>query len=92
MIEQVRQLFESQVYPSFAGKYNLNKKNNGEYASDVLEDHWNTFQEGFELAVKECMRMCDVAAAGYETHGNSKEANGCASAKEYIREHFGVEE
>jgi hypothetical protein len=45
-----------------------------------------------ELIVRECIRMCDVAAVGYETHGNMKEANGCASAKEYIAEHFGVEE
>lgn len=42
--------------------------------------------------VSECMRMCDVAAVGYETHGHMKEANGCNSAKEYIAEHFGVEE
>ena len=45
-----------------------------------------------ELIVAECMRMCDVAAIGYESHGHMKEANGCYSAKEYIEEHFGVEE
>jgi len=45
-----------------------------------------------ELIVAECIRMCDVAAVGYETHGHMKEANGCYSAKEYIEEHFGVEE
>jgi hypothetical protein len=45
-----------------------------------------------ELIVRECMRMCDVAAVGYETHGRAGEANGCYSAKEYIEEHFGVEE
>ena len=44
-----------------------------------------------ELIVQECMRMCDVAAIGYESHGHMKEANGCYSAKEYIEEHFGVE-
>jgi len=44
-----------------------------------------------ELIVRECMRMCDVAAIGYESHGHMKEANGCYSAKEYIEEHFGVE-
>ena len=49
--------------------------------------------QGFaELIVGECMRMCDVAAIGYESHGHMKEANGCYSAKEYIEEHFGVEE
>jgi hypothetical protein len=45
-----------------------------------------------ELIVRECMRMCDVAAVGYDTHNHIKEANGCCSAKEYIAEHFGVEE
>jgi hypothetical protein len=45
-----------------------------------------------ELIIRECMRMCDVAAVGYETHGHMKEANGCSSAKEYIEEHFGLEE
>ena len=44
------------------------------------------------LIIKECMRMCDVAAIGYESHGHMKEANGCYSAKEYIEKHFGVEE
>jgi hypothetical protein len=51
------------------------------------------FSEKFaELIVRECMRMCDVAAVGYDTHNHIKEANGCCSAKEYIAEHFGVEE
>jgi hypothetical protein len=45
-----------------------------------------------ELIVRECMRMCDVAAVGYDTHNHIKEANGCCSAKEYIEEHFGVKE
>ena len=58
-------------------------------------DSWaeqTAFLEKFaELIVGECMRMCDVAAIGYESHGHMKEANGCYSAKEYIEEHFGVE-
>jgi hypothetical protein len=45
-----------------------------------------------ELIIEECMRMCDVAAVGYESHNHIKEANGCNSAKEYIAEHFGVRE
>jgi hypothetical protein len=44
-----------------------------------------------ELIVRECMRMCDVAAVGYEEHGNIKEANGCVLASKYIAEHLGVE-
>lgn len=51
----------------------------------------SNFDELAELIVAECIRMCDVAAVGYETHGHMKEANGCYSAKEYIEEHFGVE-
>jgi hypothetical protein len=45
-----------------------------------------------ELIIRECMRMCDVAAVGYEEHGDIKEANGCVLASKYIAEHFGVEE
>lgn len=45
-----------------------------------------------ELIVRECMRMCDVAAIGYESHHHTKQAYGCYSAKEYIAEHFEVEE
>ena len=45
-----------------------------------------------ELIVGECMRMCDVAAIGYDSHGHTKEGNGCAMARDYIKEHFGVEE
>ena len=63
-------------------------------AREDSNDKWDTqeqFIERFaELIVKECMRMCDVAAVGYETHGHTKEANGCYSTKEYIEEHFGV--
>jgi hypothetical protein len=58
-----------------------------------MEEYREVYNKKFaELIVAECIRMCDVAAVGYETHGHSKEANGCASAKEYIAEHFGVEE
>ena len=57
------------------------------------EEYWDFDRRKFaELIVGECMRMCDVAAIGYESHGHMKEANGCYSAKEYIEEHFGVEE
>ena len=59
----------------------------------VSERYAKDFEEKFaQLIVRECMRMCDVAAVGYDTHNHIKEANGCCSAKEYIAEHFGVEE
>lgn len=56
------------------------------------DDFEDIIEKFAELIVRECMRMCDVAAIGYESHGHMKEANGCYSAKEYIEEHFGVEE
>jgi hypothetical protein len=55
------------------------------------DDFEDIIEKFAELIVLECMRMCDVAAIGYESHGHMKEANGCYSAKEYIEEHFGVE-
>ena len=71
----------------------------GEVENSRDPTEWSTkyynemFEQKFaELIVRECMRMCDVAAIGYESHGHMKEANGCYSAKEYIEEHFGVEE
>lgn len=55
MNERIRELFESEVFLNFvSGKHGLTRKDNGQYESDLLEDHWNTFQEGFELAIKEC--------------------------------------
>ena len=48
----MREVFEEKVYPSFPGvAHGLRKKPNGEYASDMLEDHWQTFQEGWEYAI-----------------------------------------
>jgi hypothetical protein len=63
------------------------------FLANESPDRQKLFKEKFaELIVGECMRMCDVAAIGYESHNHFKEANGCYSAKEYIEEHFGVEE
>lgn len=58
----------------------------------TAEQSVTAYQKFAELIVAECMRMCDVAAIGYESHNHFKEANGCYSAKEYIEEHFRVEE
>ena len=65
-------------------------------ASIGYNDSWSqvdpeVLEKFAELIVRECMRMCDVAATGYHTHGHIKEANGCASAKEYIADWFEVE-
>jgi hemerythrin-like domain-containing protein len=51
--DAVRQAFESRCYPSFdgTGAYKLRRNHQtGEYLNPVLEDHWNTFQEGWECA------------------------------------------
>ena len=49
----IRKAFEEEVYPSFGGmSHGLRRKPSGEYISDTLEDHWQTFQEGWELATK----------------------------------------
>ena len=45
-----------------------------------------------KLIIEECMRMCDVTEMGFETHGCSVEASGAITVKEYIAEHFGIEE
>ena len=45
-----------------------------------------------ELIVRECMRMCDVADMCLLEHNCVKEASGTQSAKDFIKEHFGVEE
>jgi hypothetical protein len=45
-----------------------------------------------ESIVRECMRMCDVADMSLLEHNCVKEASGTQSAKDFIKEHFGVKE
>jgi hypothetical protein len=54
MSDPVRKAFEEVCYPSFGvtSGHSLRRKPNGEYVSDAIEDHWQTFQEGWEEAVK----------------------------------------
>jgi len=57
MEDAMRNEFESVTYTTMiiAGNptaHGLRRKPNGEYFSDLLEDHWNTFQEGWEGALK----------------------------------------
>lgn len=51
--DAIREAFEKVCYPSFGvtSGYSLRLKPNGEYVSDSLEDHWQTFQEGWECAL-----------------------------------------
>lgn len=61
MNRTVRKMFEEVCYPNFSvgGNPSLARKVNGEYASDVLEDHWQTFQEGWECAINSIKRGHD---------------------------------
>jgi hypothetical protein len=54
MSDPVRKAFEEVCFPSFGRTFahGLRRKPSGEYVSDALEDHWQTFQEGWEEAVK----------------------------------------
>ena len=51
-MENMRQLFEEKVIPSFPDiTTGLQRKPNGEYGSGTIEDHWQTFQEGFAMGL-----------------------------------------
>ena len=56
----------------------------------VATDH--DMEKFAELIVQECMRICEVAEWGCITHDLNEQARGCVAAREYIAEHFGVEE
>ena len=45
-----------------------------------------------ELIVRDCMRMCDCADVSLLEHNRPQEASGASSVKQFIAEHFGVEE
>jgi hypothetical protein len=64
--EKIRELFENTTLPSFGGEegcvfhYDAGvrewiRKPTGEYFNPLLEDHWQTFQEGFEAAITACL-------------------------------------
>ncbi len=55
--DPTREAFENITYPSLQlvdirTAHGLRRKPNGEYVSPTLEDHWQTFQEGWEEALK----------------------------------------
>lgn len=45
-----------------------------------------------ELIVLECMRMCEVTEMSFVTHDCDVEASGAITVRQFIAEHFGVEE
>ena len=52
-------------------------------------DHAEKFAE---LIVRECMRMCEVTEMSFVTHDCDVEASGAITVKQFIAEHFGVDE
>lgn len=52
----IREKFEAVTLPAFGIQDGSPVNENGEYKAPI-EDHWNTFQEGWEEAVKECLRF-----------------------------------
>ena len=67
-------------------------------ATTIEEHGWGASYENFnrekfaELIVRECMRMCDCADVSLLEHNRPQEASGASSVKQFIAEHFGVEE
>ena len=53
-MDPIRKAFEEVCYPNFGttSGHSLRRKSNGEYVSDSIEDHWQTFQEGWEEGIK----------------------------------------
>ena len=61
------------------------------YKQAETECGWS--EEKFaELIVQECMRMCEVTEMSFVTHDCDVEASGAITVKQFIAEHFGVEE
>lgn len=52
MKDHIREAFETVSCPSFGHELTYPRKPNGEYYDPKLEDHWQTFQEGWEAAVE----------------------------------------
>ncbi len=52
-IDHVRKVFETVTFPNFGvvSGYTLERNKRGEYINETVEDHWQTFQEGWEEAV-----------------------------------------
>jgi hypothetical protein len=97
MNDKIRELFEQVTAPNFMGveaTYDVSSYEhkkvyprlpNGEYQNPTVEDHWQTFQEGFEAAVKECAQIA------YE-YDLPKMSGPGMIIEQRIKEKFGVKE
>jgi hypothetical protein len=93
MNDKIRELFEKVTAPSFGlsvlsfdgSKEIYPRLPNGEYSNPTVEDHWQTFQEGFECAVKECIPIAIEQAEYCQLKMMPYSVMECK-----IKEHFGV--
>lgn len=52
-MKDMREAFEAVCAPNFSvGDLDLSMNGFGEYTNPTLEDHWQTFQEGWECAIE----------------------------------------
>lgn len=52
MNDIIRESFERASAPSFGHELTFPRDARGEYVNPALEDHWQTFQEGWEAAME----------------------------------------
>lgn len=69
MNDAIRQAFEEITCASFSGDVTYAKNQRGEYVNAKLEDHWQTFQEGWEAAIADLKsrhrgEYSDIASTG----------------------------
>lgn len=94
MNDPIRQAFEDITYATLniSGTktgHGLRRKENGEYVSDLLEDHWNTFQEGWECAVRETLTQMAIQM---DKFGDNQANNPVwYKSEEAVKKQFGFE-
>ena len=87
MNERIQQLAEQ------AGMVKILEEHASEYGAGTFENTPYPELEKFaELIVREGMRMCEVTEMSFVTHDCDVEASGAITVKQFIAEHFGVEE
>jgi len=87
MNERIKQLaISTGIYDSLCDPYD--RHNTGNPVGSIIDD----LEKFAELIVKECMRMCEVTEMSFVTHDCDVEASGAITVKQFIAEHFGVEE
>ena len=77
MNERIAELYDQAIVIEDGGDYVCGELDPGKFA---------------ELIVRECMRMCEVTEMSFVTHECDVEASGAITVKQFIAEHFGVEE